>query len=278
MIAGCGGGGTAGPSPRLSGLILLVGNATPPSPGATIQVGDRSTTSAADGFFSFQVPAGTTNVLVTYTPPGSSTPVTFRFDFPAVTSDRDLGDLVIGPEKISVRGTVRSTADNATLAGAAVSLAGQSGTSDASGRFALTNIPYDSARPNGFLGLEGRAGRTGFFTRTFNPSSGPSSGVATVEDILLQPDSGDVPPGTPATLEGFVTPSAQANGAIIEAVSGSTVVRRFTVGADARYGLWLPVGTYTVRAFRPSAPSNVTTFSITLTSPTQVIRRDVALP
>lgn len=276
VLAGCGGGGF-GTSYTVTGLVVLVGNGQPPSPGATVQIGERTINTATDGSFSLSAPAGTTSLLITYTPTGTTTPVAFRFDFPALTANTDLGDFVIGPNKISVAGVVRSTADNSLLSGVLVRLAGRTATTNASGQFSLADVAYDPASAGGFLGLEGRAGRSGFFTRAFNPDAEPVGGVATISDVLLQPDLGDAPPGTPFTLEGIVGP-ADATGATVEILNGASVIRRQTVAGDRRFSFWLPVGTYTIRAFRPANPTGAGTQTVTLTSPIQSVRRDVTIP
>lgn len=277
LISGCGGGGGGG-SVTLTGLVRLVSNGGAPVNPASVQAGNSSVLTASDGSFSVLAGRGTAFVLVTYTPTGSATPVTFRFDFPAAQVNTDLGDLFIGPTKISATGKVVTTTDGSGVSGATILLGGRSGLSGTDGTFTISDVAYDPASPGGFFSLEGRAGKAGFFTRVFNPESEPVGGSAALGDIPLQPDTGDQPPSTPQTIAGNVRPLNLADGAIVELLQGTTVVRRQTVSTTATYGFWVPVGAYTVKVYRPAAPTNANTYPVTLTAPTQVVKQDVTVP
>lgn len=275
LLVGCGGGGGGG-SVHISGLVLWLANSTGPTPAATVQVGSAATTTAADGFFLLTVPAGTTSCTVIYTPT-VGTPVTFTFSFPPVSGDTDLGDLIVGPEKISVSGKVVSTSDGSAIAGASVVLGGKQALTDSLGNYLLTEVAYDSGATNAFLSLVGRAGKSGFFTRAFSPDGLPVGGVASISDIALQPDSGTEPPDTPYVILGSVGPSALATGSVVDLYQGTLLVRRYNVGTDHKYGFWVPVGTYIIRAYKPSTALTAPDITVTLTSPTQVAKRDVTL-
>jgi hypothetical protein len=274
-LVGCGGGGTSGPSSfELSGLVENITNSGAPTPAATVQVGSASVVTATDGSFAIQAPAGTTFVLVIYTPPGGS-PLTFRFDFAGITEDTNVGKLVVGPQQATVTGVVRNQQDNSLLGGATVTLGGVRATTGSNGVYILTGVAHDPAAPATFLALEGRAGRTGYFPRIFFPDATPSSGAVTLADILLQPDSGSAPPGTPFNIEGFVNPSPDGVGATVELRLGGTLVRQVTTGANRKYGFWVTPGNYTVTATKGTLTSGPV--PVNLTSPAETIRRDVTL-
>lgn len=275
LLAGC--GGSTGPATvRISGIVLWLATGGGPSPVPSVQAGSASVNAAADGTFELTVPKGTAFVLVTHTPTGGS-PITFRFDFAPVTADTDIGDLTIGPSKISVTGFVKSTVDDSPISGATVNLAGKTATTAADGRYTLTEVAYDASSPSAFLSLLGIAGKTAFFARQFSPDAGPSGGVATVSDIQLQPDDGGTPIDPPFVIFGTVGPSGVASGSTVDLVQGSTVIRRFAVGADRKYGFWVPTGTYIIRAYKTSAGLTASDITVTLTAPTQTARRDVTL-
>jgi len=278
VLVGCGGGGaSSGPTTvSLSGLVVSISTMGAPNPVASVQSGSANGNTAVDGSFSLTVPSGTTSVTVIYTPSGGS-PTTFVFNFPALTEDTDLGTLFVGPEKVVVSGLVKNQSTSAAISGATVILAGQSTTTNSSGSFSFSSIPYDSSVPANFFALDGRAGATGFFTRLFNPTNLPSSGLASVDDILLQPDSGIAPPGTPFTISGIVGPAGVAVGSKVDLVQGSTIIRSFNVGIDRSYGFWVPPGTYIIRASKPSASLTAPDITVSLTSPTDTVRRDVTL-
>lgn len=276
VVAGCGGGGGAVSLVNVTGVVFWLPTSAAPSPSATVQAGTRVTQTLGDGSFTLAVPRGTTNVTVAFQPTGGSA-VSFRFDFAAVTADTDLGDLVIGPEKVRIQGTVKNAADLVAVPAASVSLGGRSGLTDANGRFDIADVAYDSASPDNFLALVGLAGKSGFFTRQFSPTTAPVGGIASIEDIFLQPDTGDAPPDTPYVILGNVLPAGTASGAIVELRTGGTLVRSFTVGTARTYGFWVPIGTYQLKATKPGTGLESVEETITLTSPTQVVRRDVTL-
>ncbi len=275
-LVGCGGGGgTTGPTSfELSGLVENISNGGAPTPGATVQVGSSTVTTASDGSFAIQAPTGTNFVLVIYTPPGGG-PLTFRFDFAGITDDTNVGKLVVGPQQANVTGAVRDQQDNSLLAGATVTLGGIRATTGANGIYILSGVAYDPATPATFLALEGRAGRAGYFPRIFFPDVTPSGGTATLSDVLLQPDSGGAPPGTPFNIEGFVNPSPDGVGAVVELRLGGTLVRQVTTGANRKYGFWVVPGNYTVTATKGTLTSGPV--PVNLTSPAETIRRDVTL-
>ena len=162
IILGCGGGGGGGvvapTNVTLTGRVVWVGTGGPPNPVASVRVGTTSVaTDAFDGFFEIPAPSGTDQVIVTYSP-STGSPVIQTFTFTAATANRDLGDLYIGPETVSVRGRAVSSSGGAAIAGGAVTFAGRSATTDASGVFILTQVAYDPASQAGGQAYYGQPG------------------------------------------------------------------------------------------------------------------------
>lgn len=276
VLAGCGGGGGGPQTVAISGVVEVISNGGAPNPAATVRNGSVTTTTAADGAFSINLPPGSSFVEVVFTPSGG-TARTFRYDFTPATSSRDLGRLIVGPEQVNVSGTVTNASTSAPISGATVTLGGVRGITSADGRFLITGVPYDPAVPGTFLGLEGRIGATGFFPRLFFPASAPSGDPFDLGDFTLQPDSGTAPPGTPYNIQGLVSPANQANGSVVELFEGTTLIRRFDVGADRQYGFWVRPGSYVIRARRPGTPLVSGDINVTLSSPSDTVVRDVTL-
>src|SRR5688572_10897098 len=106
-LTGCGGGGGGntggGTGATITGRVLRVDTGGATNPPASVQVGSRSTlTSVVDGSFSLAVPPGTTSVLVDT----QSSLGVFTFTFPAASGTQDVGDLWVGPEKVTLSGRV----------------------------------------------------------------------------------------------------------------------------------------------------------------------------
>lgn len=273
-LSGCGGGGGGGAtSILLTGTVANLATGGAPSPAATVASGSVTGTTGTDGGFSLSVPPGATFVDVTFNP--GSGPLTFRFNFSAASDDTDLGVLVVGPQQITVTGLVLNQNTSAPVSGATVRLAGNTTTTDANGRYTFNGVAYVNANPATFYGLEGRAGATNFFPRLFSPTNDPVAGVATLEDVLLAPDAGGPPPGTPFNIEGLVNPSADGVSAVVELRQGATVVRRMTTGSDRRFGFWVAPGTYTLVATKGTLASPPAT--VNLPGPADTVRRDVTL-
>lgn len=275
LLLGCGGGGGGGvTSVQLTGLVENITNGGAPSPAASVQVGSTSVNTGSDGSFTITAPPGTDFVLVVYTPSGGS-PLTFRFDFAPATEDKDLGRLIVGPQQVTVTGAIRNQSDNSAISGATVTLGGVRALTASNGVYSLLNVAYDPGAASTFFNLEGRAGKAGFFPRIYYPDNAPIGGVASISDVFLQPDSGTAPPGTPYNLEGFVNPTPDGVGAVVELRQGATVVRRMTTGSDRRYAFWVAPGNYMVIATKGTLTSGLV--PVTLSSPADTVRRDVTL-
>jgi hypothetical protein len=262
--AGCGGGGGGtggGGSTTISvfGRIIWIENGGAPSPAATIRIGSVSTTTnAADGGFALDVPSGATSVTVSTTVAGKA--IIRTFTFPAASSSVDLGDLFIGPDEVSVSGRLVSSSTGSSIAGATVTLAGRRAVSAADGSFTIALVAYSSASQAVFLGLQGEASATGFFTGFFSPPAAAVGGVVAVGNISLVPTGGDAPPPLPYNLIVTCTPSG--SGATVEVLSGATVIRTLTADSAGKATFWLPAGAYTVRAVKAaqtgSSPVTIT--------------------
>jgi len=277
LLWGCGGGGGGGtPTERffVDGRVLDVATGGPLNPGASVSIAGETTTSdVTDGFFSVEAPTGTTTATVSPPQAGYGT---YTFSFPATTGDVDLGDLWVGPERVTVRGTVRDSLTNAPIVGATVRFAGRQGTTNASGVFNLTDVAYASSNLGVFWGILGSASATGYFAGEFSAAGiTASANLVNVGDVLLQDAGDDNPPGTPYNLWGNVTPVGEAPGSTVELRRAGTLFRSYTVSGDGRYYFWVPAGTYTVRAVKGSsigAEKNVN-----LAQSNQVIQTNVEL-
>ena len=276
-IAGCGGGGGGGTPAEeffVDGRVLDVATGGPVNPGASVTIAGNSTTSdIIDGFFSVDAPAGTTSALVAPVQAGYGA---YTFTFSPTSGDVDLGDLWVGPERVTVRGTVRDSISNLPIAGATVRFAGRQATSNASGVFNLTEVAYASSNLGVFWGILGSASAAGYFSAEFSTSGiTAASGVVNVGDVMLQNAGDDDPPGTPYNLWGNVTPTGDAPGSTVELRKSGTLFRTYTVSGDGRYFFWVPAGTYTVRAVKGSTVG--ASKNVTLSQSNQVLQTDVEL-
>lgn len=270
LISGCGGGGGGGPIGQqftISGNVLWIETGGPTSPPSSVRVGDNSvTTDSFDGFFEISASAGTTQITVTYAAGGSAQPIVRTFTFPAISGDLDLGDIYIGPEVVTIAGTVIDAGNNMPLSDAVVTIAGRTGTSGADGRFAVTGVAYSSNSQAVFFGLQGRVTRTGYFDRLFSPTTTPVGGIVEVGTIAMSPDTGNEPPPLPFNISGNVLPAQQGAGATVELLSGADVIRVYIADASGRFQFWAPAGAYTVRATQGAMTG---TANVSLTSPSE---------
>ena len=277
LLVGCGGGGGGGGSAttaQLSGRVLNVITGGSLNPAGQVQVGTgRALTNPADGSFSLPVSVGTTSLTIDTR---NSQFGVWVFSIPAVTATTDVGDLWVGPEKVTVTGTVRDSTNNNPVANAAINFAGRSAVSNSNGVFSLLNVAYSSASTASFAGITGSATATGYFLSSFTAGNNvANAGVVTVDDILVTPSSDSNPPSTPYNVFGKVSPSSVSIGTTVTVLQRGAPVLQTTVGADNRYYVWLPVGDYVIQFANGShtAPDQ----AVTLTQSNQVIQRDVVL-
>lgn len=272
----CGGGGGGGGATgiTLTGRVLSIVTGGSLNPGVIVQStnGTTATTSIVDGSFSVASPASATSLLANAGSLG-----VFTFTFPAATqTTTDVGDLWVGPEKVTVVGTLRDAASGNGIAGGKVQFGGQNAVTDSTGQFAIANVAYSSTSTAGFLGLVGTAQATGFFPNTYTSNGNTAvSGLVDVGIVLLSPLSDTTPPGGPYTIWGKISPAASALGTIVTLKQAGTAIRQFTVGTDGRYQFWVPTGTYTIeyRNGGLTAPTQ----TVTLATSSDVIQKDVTL-
>jgi hypothetical protein len=272
IVCACGGGGGGGltTNATLVGRVLDVRTGGPISPAATVQAGSQTTTTAADGSFQFSVATGTTSATVDAGALGA-----FTYTFPAASGVTDVGDLWVGPQKITVTGRVLDSTNNNGVEGATVSFAGQRGTTNAVGTFILHNVAYSSANQAAFWGIVGSATAPNYFKVDFTVSGKtPTGGTLTTDDIRMTPSSDDTPPNFPFTIWGKISPSANATGTIVTLKQAGTAVRVYNVGGDGAYYFWVVPGTYTIEAQKGALAANDTA---TLTQTNQVIQKDLTL-
>lgn len=248
VILGCGGGGggTAAGNIDVVGNIVLIETGSSPTPPATVRIGDVSAlTDQIDGYFSLTVPAGASQLTVTYTPTGGS-PIVRTFSIPSSSSDVDLGDLYIGAEEVTVTGRLLDSTNTAPIAGGTVRIGGRFATSGADGRFSVTQVAFSSSTLSVFLGLQGTVERTSYFTSFFNPPSGPTSGIVDVGTISMVPTGSTTPPPLPTNVSGSITNGGA--GATVRVLDGTSIIRTGTADGLGAFKFWVPAGTYTVTA------------------------------
>ncbi|MBX3111275.1 MAG: carboxypeptidase regulatory-like domain-containing protein [Fimbriimonadaceae bacterium] len=250
LALGCGGGGGGGiatpDTVNLVGNVVWIETGEGTNPASTVRSGSVSTAAGvSDGFFSLDVPSGTTSVTVTYTP-ASGPPVVQTFTFAAAVSDTDLGELFIGPSTVTVRGRAVDSSTGSPVAAASVSLAGRNAVSGADGSFNLTGVAYSNTVQSIFHSLQGTVGKTGYFNQFFAPTAAAVGGVVDVGDVSLTPQGSDDTPPPPGNVSVTVTPTG--GGATVQALVGATVVRTATSDGNGLARLWLPAGSYTIKA------------------------------
>lgn len=282
---GCGGGGggttggTTGGGFTVVGRVIWASTGAAPNPPATVQVGTASaSTDPGDGSFLLEVAAGSSTAVVVYRASQGSDPISFTFSFqPIAEGVLDIGDLWIGPSRVTVVGRVLSTADNGPIAGATVRFAGRSGQTDAAGTYTLEEVAYDPNNLAAFLGIQGTVTSPGFNAQTFFPDSGAMDGVVTIPDVLMSPVSDPNPPPTPYNIWGLISPQPAASGTIVTLLRDGVPVRQFNVGTDQRYAFWITQGTYTLRFQNPGLGLSAPDVTVTLSQNDEVIRKDATL-
>ncbi len=275
VLFACGGGPIS--SVAIVGRVLDITTGAPTTTVATVQTSTATgPTSLVDGSFGVGASSGDTSLIVT--PPALLSYPVFTYHFPAVTQHtNDVGDLWIGPEKVTVSGVVRNAADNAAIANAQVQFAGQYTTTDSTGTFHVPDVAYSSANTTSFLGITGQVSATNFLANQFTTNGNTAvSGNVDVGTVLMTPVDSTSPPPPPFNIWGIISPSNLANGTIVTLKdTGGTVVRRFTVGTDARYTFWVNAGSYTLDFANGTHTS--ATQNVTLSNNSDVIRKDATL-
>ena len=276
LLVGCGGGGGVTVTANLIGRVLWVETNAPTDPASGVSAGGTSTTTdPIDGFFALTVPQGTSKATVSFTASGSSTPVVMTFDFAPAVGSIDLGDLYIGPETVTVHGTVTDASDGSPVQGATVKLAGRTATTDVVGEFNLLKVAYSSTSPAAFGDIVGDVSKAEFVTRQFTPPVTAVGGVVEVGTIAISPESLTTPPPFPSNLTGTILPVLDGAGATVEVLDGAVVVRTTVADGLGQYAVWLPVGVFTVRA-TAGAKSGTAPATMTSTNVQKVVNVTVS--
>ncbi len=273
---GGGGGGGGGSDATATGRIVQVETGAAPNPTAAVQIGSASVFSdASDGSFQIDTNVGANDITVDTRTVASGVWV---FDIvPLVSGVNDVGDLWVGPQRVTLTGIVRNSATNDPIAGATVSFGGRMGTTNGSGIFNLAEVAYSNATQVAFWGIPGAVRAAGFFKTDFSAAPNVASGgIVDIGEIFLVPTSDPNPPGPPYNLWGQVSAPGGPAGAIVRLKQGGVDKRVFNVGADGRYFFFTVPGDYVISASKGA--STAADILVTLTSPTEVIRRDVVIP
>jgi uncharacterized protein YodC (DUF2158 family) len=272
VIFGCGGGGggVGGTNATLVGRVLDVRNGGPISPVATVQSGGQSVQTQADGSFQLTVASGTTSVTV-----DAGTFGAFTFTVPAASGTTDVGDLWVGPQKVTVTGRVLDSTNGTAVEGATVTFAGRRATTNSVGTYRLENVAYSNTSQAAFWGIVGKVRAVDYFDVSFTASGKTAvSGTVTLDEIRMTPSDGTNPPPFPFTIWGTVSPTADATGTVVTLKEAGTAVRVYNVGSDGAYYFWVVPGTYTIEARKGALADDETA---TLTQTNEVVRRDINL-
>jgi len=272
VIFGCGGGGGGfgGASATIVGRVLDVRNGGPVDPAVSVQAGGQSVQTQADGSFQVTAPQGTTSVTVDAGAFG-----TFTYTIPAASGVTDVGDLWVGPQKVTLTGRVLDSTDGTAVVGAVVRFAGHRATTNSVGTYIIPNVAYNNTSQAAFWGIVGKVTAEDYFDISFTASGKTASGgTVTLDDLRMTPSDGTLPPPFPFTIWGQITPSGDAEGTIVTLKEGGTAVRVYNVGSDGAYYFWVVPGTYTIEARKGSLAADD---NATLTQTNEVIRRDMNL-
>lgn len=275
FAAACGGsGGSPSAKGTVVGRVLNVATGGPTNPTSTVQIGTKSTqTSLSDGSFTLaNVSQGGTSLTV-----DNGVPPLWNFTIPAIEETTDVGDLWVGPERVTLTGTVRDAATSNPISGAMIAFGGRFGTTNASGVFALQNVAYATSTQTAFWGIVGSATATGYFRNEWTAAPNTAvAGTVTVNDILLSPTSDPTPPGEPFNLWGVISAPGGASGSIVRLKQSGVDVRVYNVGSDGRYRFFVLPGSYVISASKGA--STAPDVPVTLTAPNQQIRNDISIP
>lgn len=248
VLLGCGGGG--GPAPAVAvlvGRVLWIESNAAPDPVASVtSSGNSTTTDVVDGSFQLDTAVGATSATISWSDGGA--PVVFTFTFPPASGVVDIGDVYIGPDTVTVHGTVVDSSSGLPVEGALVKLAGRTAITAANGEFNVLDVAYSNAAPAAFGDLIGEVSMVLYVTRQFSPPVNAVAGVVEVGTLQITPESAGDPPPLPANIRGRILPLPAGAGALVELLDGPTVIRSTIADGAGEYRLWVGVGTYTVRA------------------------------
>lgn len=270
LLSSCTVGGGGGI--QISGRVLSISTGEAPNPPATVTVAGRSTTTGGSGAFFLNVPSGASEIQVTHAifPP-------FIFTVPPIIQSKDLGTFYIGPDTVTIVGTVIDSSTTKPISNVLISFAGRRAISDAMGQFTLEGVAYDPNSEYVLFGIPGRAEHPLYLPAEFFANQSPVGGVITLPPILMAPVSDPNPPPPPFNLWGIVSLQGGGNpqGTLVTLEQGGNPIRIFNVGSDGRYAFWAVPGSYTILFEKDGyQPLRI---AVTLTEPNQVIRNDVTL-
>lgn len=265
LVSCGGGGGTSGGTTggiSVTGIVLNVETGSPTNPQSSVSASGVSSvlTSNADGSFSLPVNSGTSSITVDT----NSSFGAFTFSIPTATATEDVGNLYVGPDKVTITGTVVDASTGNPITGATVNFAGVLGTTNASGQFSLPNVAYPTANFAAFAGIVGSVRDTSYFANTFLlGTSTATNGSIDAGTILLTPLSGGTPPGAPTNIYGAVGPSNLGPGSTVTLAEAGTSVRQVIADSTGAYSFWVPAGTYQLSAASGSQVSSTVTVVVT---------------
>lgn len=143
-------------------------------------------------------------------------------------------------------GKVLQAGSGQAISGATVRFGQSQGTTDGQGAYTVNAVPLGTTQY--------QVEASGFATVTATLPSAIAAGDNAVPDVLMQLSVSDTAPGVPFSIQGRVTLAGQSNaaGVTITALDTATqgTVDETQTGADGRYTLWVPPGTFRLRAVR----------------------------
>ncbi|HLK16154.1 MAG TPA: hypothetical protein VKT78_15220 [Fimbriimonadaceae bacterium] len=276
-LNGCGGSGGGGGTATVTGRVIYVETGGAPNPVATVQVGSVAiSTDASDGSFTLQnVPTGITTLTVNTN--SASGVWTFTIAPATASTTEDVGDLWVGPQRVTLAGAVLDSSTNNPISGATVKFGGAIGKTNASGLFSLSPVAYPNTNFAAFWGIVGNVTANNYFANTFSASPNTSvNGTVTVASILLTPLSNTSPPPPPYNIWGRITPTAEGVNCTVTLLQNGTPVRRTLADATGTYYFWVAPGTYTLH-FVSGTHTDPSDPTVTVKSTNDVERQDVVL-
>lgn len=268
---GGGGGGSAVSNATVSGRVLSIETGSATNPLCQVKIAGQTITTEADGTFQATVANGTASLTIDTRSSWGS----FVYSFPAASGTVDLGDLWVGPGKITLKGRVISSATDLPIEAADVTFAGRSVRTGADGKFSIANVAYSGSTQAVFWGIVGKVAALGFFATEFTTQPKVAiNAIVQLDDVRMTPNDDIDPPPAPFNLWGRVSPAASAPGTVATLKESGVPIRTYTVGVDERFMFWVPPGTYTIECSNGALTGSTTG---TITAANQVVRRDVTI-
>jgi hypothetical protein len=143
-------------------------------------------------------------------------------------------------------GKVSQLTNGQPVAGATVRFGQRQGTTGAQGQYTVDAVPVGTTQY--------QVEAAGFATVTGTLTTAITTGDNTVPDVQMPLSVSDTAPGVPFSIQGRVTLAGQSNaaGVTVSALDPATqvAVDQTQTGADGSYTLWVPSGTFRLRAER----------------------------